>query len=93
MHGNDRHRGESRGIGREHVGRHPVVGTGRSPAQVILSNAVEREPKARIDQREVDAQLRQPFVQQGREQRRCLVEGLAGDAPPVAAPGAIVLAF
>ena len=36
---------------------------------------------------------RQPFVQQGREQHRCLVEGLAGDAPPVAAPGAIVLSL
>jgi hypothetical protein len=93
MRGNDRHRGKSCGIGREHVDRHFVVGTDRGPTQVILSNAVEREPEARIDQREVYAQLRQPFVHQGREQRRCFVEGLAGDAPPVAAAGAIVLAL
>ena len=81
------------GIGREHVDRHLIVGTGGGPAQVILSNAVECEPKARIDQREVDAQLRQSFVQQSWQQRSGLVEGLAGDAPPVASPGAIVLAL
>jgi hypothetical protein len=91
MHGNNRHRGKSCGIVSEHVDRHLIVGTGGGPAQVILSNTVECEPKARIDQREVDAQLRQSFVQQSRQQRSGLVEGLAGDAPPVASPGAIVL--
>ena len=93
MNRNDRYRRKSSGIGREHVSRHHVVSAGRGPAQVILGDAVEGEPEARIDQREVDAQLRQALVQQGRQQGGCLVEGIAGDSPPVAAPRAIVLAL
>jgi hypothetical protein len=36
--------------------------------QLILGYAVDGEPEARVDQREVDAQFGQALVQQGRQQ-------------------------
>jgi len=69
-------------IRREHVGRHHVVGADCGPVQIGMGYPVDGETEARIDQREVDAQLGQALVQQGRQQRRGLVVGIARHTPP-----------
>src|SRR5258706_1471891 len=53
---------KSGSIRRKHVRRHHIVGAHCVPVQLYLGHAVDAEPKARIDQREVDAQFRKPLV-------------------------------
>ena len=91
--GDDRHRREAAAVWREHLGRHPVVGAGGVPVKLIVRNAVDEEPEARIDDGEVDAELRQALVEERRKKRSGLVARVGRRAPPDRAAQALVLAL
>src|SRR5207247_2243246 len=78
-------------IRREHVRGHPVVGARGVTVQLVLRDGVDREAEARVDDREVDAQLGQALVQQRRKKRRGLVARVGRNAPPDRAPQPLVL--
>lgn len=61
--------------------------------QLVIEHRIDGEAEARIHDRKIDAQFRQAFVEQGRQQRRCLVQRMTGDTPPDGTAQAMVLAF
>ena len=91
--GDDRHGRQAAAMGREQVGRHPVVRACSVAMQLVLRNAVDREAEARVDDGEIDAQLGQPFVQQRGQKRRGLVARVGRNAPPDRAAQPFVLAL
>ena len=89
----DRHRREAAAVWREHLGRHPVVGASGVPVKLIGRNAVDEQSEGRIDDGEVDAELRQALVEERGKERSGLVARVGRRAPPDRAAQALVLAL